>query len=307
MFFVRPARLFAALLALSLTACSGSAATRTPSSVGPQDFAVDRLRAKGVSEPFIDLILSQYKEDQRAKVLDLNLLGFLKKRPPLEPRIPRWELAKVQAYLNANARTFRDAERLFAVPREVIASLLWTETRFGKDTGTFHVASSFFSLAQADYPTLYDQILDKARELNGGNLTPEIEKRIADRAKTRAEWAASELVALQEIHQKKSYDARKLKGSFSGAFGIAQFVPSSYLSWARGKKDVADLFKDGDAILSVANYLHVQGFRRNDTEKQKAALFHYNRDENYVNRILRMGGCLREDRKNKGPGKGRWC
>jgi membrane-bound lytic murein transglycosylase B len=274
-----------------------------------------RLRAKGINEDFLELVVKNYREEERPKVLDLNLLGFLKTRPPQDERVPRWELDRVRKFIFQNRHTFRDAEKRYAVPREVIASLLWVETKYGRDAGTFHVASSFFSIAQADYPTILDAELDRAKTLNGGDLTPEIEAKVADRSRTKADWAANELLALQEIHQRGWKDAVKLKGSFSGAFGMAQFLPSSYISWSRGKKEKANLFEASDSILSVANYLTANGWKKKEDETHKAALFHYNRDVNYVNRILRMGTCLKEEKrpKEKRPEKrqvassGRYC
>lgn len=294
-----------------LAGCSGAPAGGRPiASVAPREHAVARLRAKGINEDFLELIEKTYKEDERARVLELNLLGFLKTRPPQDERVPRWELDRLRKFIYENRRVFRDAEKRYVVPKEVIAALLWTETKFGRDTGTFHVASSFFSLAQADYPTILDQSLDRAKKM-AGDLTPEIERKVADRSAARAEWAANELLSLQEIHRRGWYDAEKLKGSFSGAFGMAQFVPSSYVSWSRGVKGKANLFRAGDAILSVGNYLTSNGWKRKDEESHKAALFHYNRDVNYVNRILRMGDCLLDEKKPKAkrkyPSTGRWC
>ena len=304
-------RLLFLTLFFVLTACSGTGASgRDPSSVGPRDHAVARLRAKGMSEAFIDLILRNYEEKDRARVLDLNLLGFLKVRPEQEERIPRWELDRVRKFLYQNRKVFRDAEKRFPVPREVIASLLWVETKHGKDLGRFHVASAFFSIAQADYPTILDQSLDRAKEI-GGELTPEVEKKVGDRSRAKAEWAANELMALQELHQRGWKDASSLRGSFSGAFGMAQFLPSSYAAWARGRKDKANLFDASDSILSVANYLTANGWKKKEEESHKAALFHYNRDINYVKRILRMGDCLRSEKASRGKRKvamaGRWC
>lgn len=295
-----------------LAGCSGPAPSgRVISSVAPREHAIARLRAKGINADFLDLVVKNYREEERAQVLDLNLLGFLKKRPEQDERVPRWELDRVRKFLYQNRSSFRDAEKRYAVPREVIASLLWVETKYGRDAGTFHVASSFFSIAQADYPTILDQSLDRAKQLNGGDLTPEIEAKVAERSRSKAEWAANELMALQEIHQRGWKDAVTLKGSFSGAFGMSQFLPSSYIAWSRGRKDKANLFDAGDAILSVANYLTANGWKRKEDESHKAALFHYNRDVNYVNRILRMGDCLLEEKKPKAKRKiatsGRYC
>jgi membrane-bound lytic murein transglycosylase B len=281
------------------TACASKTATlngdRAIASSGPMDFAFSKLRDKKVSEDFIDLLAANYQEKDRARVLDLNLLGFLKMRPEQEESIPGWELEKVEKFLQKNKKTFSEVEKKFPVPKEVIASLLWVETKYGRDVGTFHVGSAFLSIAQADFPTIIDQTMETAKKIRS-EITPEIEARIIERSKLKAEWAVGELVALEEVHENGFKNAVTLRGSFSGAFGMAQFLPSSYLSWAKGRKNQPNLFKADDSIYSVANYLSVNGWKKTERESHEAALFHYNRDKNYVNRILRMGDCLKSSK-----------
>jgi membrane-bound lytic murein transglycosylase B len=261
--------------------------------VGPQEFAAQKLLAKGISQSFLDIVEKNYRDDERAKVLELNLLGFLQTAKPRgdEP-IPGWELKRVKKFLRHHRSTFHEAEREFHVPKEVIASLLWVETRHGRDLGHFHVASALFSLVQADYPTLLDGLIDEAKR-----KSPEYDSlmatRIQEHARAKSEWATEELLALQEIHERGWKNAVKLHGSFSGAFGMAQFMPSSYLAWAKSDHTKPNLFKADDSILSVANYLNSNGWQGTNRQAQEGALFHYNRDKAYVAHILRMSDCLR--------------
>jgi membrane-bound lytic murein transglycosylase B len=260
--------------------------------------AISKLREKGVSENFLNLLQDNYRESERAKVLDLNILGFLRSRPAQDERVPAWELKRVEKFLRKYRTAFREAEKKFRVPKEVVASLLWVETKYGRDIGTFHVGSTFLSLMQADYPTIVDQTMDLAKE-RAKDFTREVQDKVIERSKTKAEWAEGELLALQELHQKGYKNAAKLEGSFSGAFGMAQFIPSSYLSWAKGRKKQPNLFHADDSIYSVANYLSENGWQRKDKKAQEEALFHYNRSRDYVNRILRMSDCLRSPAKRK--------
>lgn len=277
-----------------LGSCAPSSAVdRAPSSSQPKEYAAERLRTKGVSEDFVQLLLSNYREEERSKVLDLNLLGFMRSRPITgTEKIPYWELRRVKEFLNAHRKAFKLAEKKYHVSKEVIASLLWVETKFGRDIGTYHVGSAYFSLAQADYPTIVDQTIERARAI--GEVDTMVEQKIIERSKTKSEWAVNELVALEKIHSKSAKDASRLNGSFSGAFGLAQFLPSSYLTWAKGTKGNPNLFRADDAILSVANYLASNGWQKEVREGQEAALFHYNRDRTYVNRILHMSQCIKK-------------
>ncbi len=273
---------------------------RIPSSLGPDQYASQKLLSKGLNQSFVDLILKNYREDQRTKVLELNLLGFLRANQATgEENIPAWELKRVRKFLKNHRKSFKYAEGQFQVQKEVIASLLWVETKHGKDLGTFHVASALMSLVEADYPTLIDQLLDTAHK-KAADYDKLIEGRIQERARIKSDWAAGELLALQEIHQRGWKNAAKLLGSFSGAFGMAQFVPSSYLTWAKSRKKTPNLFKAEDSILSVANYLNSNGWQGTDRRAQEGALFHYNRDKAYVAHILRMSECLKRNLgKNK--------
>ena len=294
-------RFFGLLFSLALVACAASSTAQTsraPSSTGPMSHAISKLREKGVNESFLTLLQDNYRESERARVLDLNILGFLRERPEQDARIPAWELKRVEKFLRKFRTVFREAEKKFRVPKEVVASLLWVETKYGRDIGTFHVGSTYLSLMQADYPTILDQTLDLAKSRTE-DFTREIEEKVIERSKAKAEWAAEELIALQEMHRKGYKDAAKLEGSFSGAMGMAQFLPSSYLTWAKGRRKQPNLFRADDSIYSVANYLSVNGWQRKDKKAQEGALFHYNRSRDYVNRILRMSDCLRSPSKRK--------
>jgi membrane-bound lytic murein transglycosylase B len=290
------------LLAIAslLSACAhaptpNTNASRFVSSVGPIEYAAQKLLAKGLRKDFLELVRRNYREDQREKVLELNVLGFLQSnRATGDEPIPSWELKRVRSFLQNHRRAFSAAELEFHVQKEVIASLLWVETHHGRDLGHFHVASALFSLAQADYPTLFDQLLDQARK-KASDYDRLMEGKIQDRARAKSEWAMTELLALQEIHGRGWKNAEKLQGSFSGAFGMAQFMPSSYLTWAKAKneKKQPNLFRAEDSIMSVANYLSANGWQGKDRVAQEGALFHYNRDKAYVTHILRMSECLR--------------
>ncbi|MGZ3695212.1 MAG: lytic murein transglycosylase [Bdellovibrionota bacterium] len=284
-----------------LGACSAAplSSDRHISSFGPAEYASEKLRTAGINEDFLQLLLSNYREDQRAKVLDLNLLGFLRSSTATgDEKIPGWELAKVEKFLKAHRKEFSYVEKNYPVPKEVIASLLWVETKHGKDVGTYHVGSALLSLVEADFPTILDQTLDSARK-KCSEYTPVIEAKIVERSHSKSTWAVSEIIALQEVHRRGLKDVTKLHGSFSGAFGMAQFLPSSYLTWAKGNKKEPNLFKADDSILSVANYLSSNGWTAKDKTTQEAALFHYNRDKAYVTRILKMSNCLKKTHRSK--------
>lgn len=262
----------------------------------PKAFAIEKMKKEGISDSFIQIVLESYQEADRDRILELNLLGFVMKAD-YSAHYSKKAIHKCREFLRRNRSVLRSAERRYHVEREAITALLWVETKHGKTTGKFPVASVYFNLLQADHPDLFAQT--RARGLQLGVPLPEdYESRIQQRAAEKSAWALQELKALETIHDSNSKDAQTLKGSFSGAFGYSQFIPSSYQRWAQSTKKgrSPDLFKVEDAIVSVAHYLMSNGWKPNDVEAQRAALFHYNRSQGYGEVILRIASELKQQR-----------
>ena len=98
--------------------------------------------------------------------------------------------------------------------------------------------------------------------------------------------------ALSQMYKRDKNLVKGLKGSFSGAFGMSQFLPSSYVALATPLKkgQVPDLAKPGDAIASVAHYLKVNGWKKAQKRSHKRALMRYNNSEDYAEAILSLAG-----------------
>ncbi len=120
----------------------------------------------------------------------------------------------------------------YGVPIEVIVAIIGVETVYGRHTGNFETLSALATLA-FDYPP-------------------------------RAELFRRELEALFLLAREQGRDPASYSGSYAGALGYPQFLPSSVRSYA------VDFDADGhidfdagpaDAIGSVANYLHVHGWQ----------------------------------------------
>lgn len=285
------------ILSFLLFSCSHSDLARNPSSeLSPIDFAAKKILATGLPADFVKELQEYYVQDEREKVLELNILGFMRataKNGNLDPRIPEGELKRVRKFLREHKSEFSQVERKYKVPKEVIASLLWVETKYGRDIGSFHIPSVFFSLVQADHPAILQNTVAVAKT-KVDEFSPELAEKIKNRSLKKSIWALEELKALEQMRNLK--DLKTLKGSFAGAFGMAQFLPSSYLSWAKTKRKKANLFRTDDSIQSVANYLKSNGWIEDSPATHESALFHYNRDKDYVSRILRMSDCLRKKR-----------
>ena len=171
----------------------------------------------------------------------------------------------------------------------MIASLLWIETRHGQNQGSFHVASSYVHLLQADRADVLTYLQTKAVDYNS-KVTKKQRKEIKKRTKTKGEWALKELHAVEKIYKRDGKLAMNLRGSFSGAFGLPQFLPSSYNEYARAskKKKIPNLYKSSDAIYSVGYYLKRHGWRAPKNKTHLKALMKYNNSHDYAEAILKL-------------------
>jgi membrane-bound lytic murein transglycosylase B len=192
---------------------------------------------------------------------------------------------KARRFKNKWRTTFRRAARKHGVDPEVILGILLVETQFGRIKGNYPVVAVFGSI-----------YVDTSRMLQDPRQRRTFSSAMVERIQRKRAWAFAELEALLLI--KKAHPEVKLaslKGSYAGAFGMCQFLPSSYQRWAvsaHGKR-AADLNWPPDAIYSVANYLRKNGYRKNrPLHARKRAIWHYNNSDVYVDTVLAVKDAL---------------
>lgn len=251
-----------------------------------------RLRNNGFPDKFIKQLLRNYDDSKRDQVVKLNVMGFLLS-PDYSGHISNDGVKQCREFIKKHSKTFAKAEKLFGVKKEVIAALLWVETRLGENRGSYHVASVYLSLLQGEQPEMTKMLLADL-EKKKPNPPKAMIAKTKSRAKIKGRWAIGELWALYKMNKKNPKTVAELKGSYSGAFGYSQFLPSSYVRWAKAanSKKSADLYNPDDAIMSVAHYLSRNGYKRAKPKTYKKALFHYNRSDDYVETILKLADNL---------------
>lgn len=169
------------------------------------------------------------------------------------------------------------ARKRYKVDPEVIVGILLVETNLGLYKGEHPLLSVFSSI-----------FVDSRHLLKSGrfNDDPAMRKRL----EKKNAWALQELKALLQMGRRFHFDLYKLKGSYAGAFGLPQFLPSSYVKWAvsshgRGKRP--NLYYEPDAIHSVANFLRAHGYRVGAAKRQrKRAVWFYNNSDVYVDTVF---------------------
>ena len=170
--------------------------------------------------------------------------------PAKDPSVRNWQVyrermvdpvrieAGVQFWLR-NAKTLERAERETGVPASVIVGILGVETIYGKHMGKYRVLDALATLA-FDFPASHPK------------------------APARAAYFLQELESFLVWCQATGRDPLTVRGSYAGAMGMAQFMPSSWQKYAvdfdaDGRVDLFDNSKD--AIGSIANYLAAFGWK----------------------------------------------
>ena len=189
-------------------------------------------------------------------------------------------------YRSKHAVSMQAARTKFGVDPNVITAIILVETKFGKYVGTRSIINTLSTMAALTEPEpreyLWTQLPQKRRyERN----------QYDQKADRKASWAYKELKAFLTYTTQHQMDPVSIKGSYAGALGIAQFMPSNILAYGRdGDGDGRiDLFEDADAIFSIASYLKHSGWEPGiDREKAYKVVYHYNHSKYYVNTILKI-------------------
>lgn len=250
------------------------------------------LKKMNLRKSFIKEALESYQEETWERTLKLNLLGFL--QPPQHMhRVDAQSVRETSRFLDAHRKSFQKAEKKYKVPSSVVSALLWIETRHGDDRGSFHIVSVYLHLLQSNRPLIRQHMTKLAAELNSKSKAysePEIRKIMVDRSAKKRQWAREQIYALHSIFKKKQLDLKTLKGSFAGAFGISQFIPSSYRDYAKSAQPskAPDLYDSADAIMSVSNYLSRHGWHQKGSSAKVSALMKYNNSRDYAESILEI-------------------
>ena len=141
-------------------------------------------------------------------------------------------------FWQANAALLARAEQTYGVPPEIVVGIIGVETVYGRQTGTFRVIDALATLA-FDFPAGHP------------------------RAATRQAFFRDELEQFLSLMNRSGGDALNVRGSYAGAIGMPQFMPSSIVKHAvdfdeDGKIDLTNSV--ADVIGSVANYFKAFGW-----------------------------------------------
>lgn len=140
--------------------------------------------------------------------------------------------ARGRKFVQRHQKLLQRAEQTYGVPAQIIAAIIGVETYYGRQKGGYRVLDALATLAASDY--------------------------------RRNDFFRKELRAFLIISREEGQDPREAVGSYAGAIGIPQFIPTSFQHYAvdfddDGRRDL--VHNVADAIGSVGNYLAVHGWQ----------------------------------------------
>ena len=194
---------------------------------------IDAAVAEGVDADWAKTVVGAAERKQ--SILDAIARPAEKTKPWHEYReifITDKRIAGGVAFAQEHAATLADVSSRTGVPAEVIVAIIGVETFYGRITGSYRVVDALATLA-FDYPK-------------------------------RSPFFTSELENFLVLAYESGKDPLLLKGSYAGAMGFGQFMPSSYRAYARDYDGdgIADIWDNpNDAIYSVANYFVEHGWQ----------------------------------------------
>jgi membrane-bound lytic murein transglycosylase B len=198
-----------------------------------------KARAKGVSDATFDRAIAGLTFNPRVAALDRGNLPVADNAPipDFEPyrrkHIDASKIARGRAVYSANRALLTGIERDTGVPESIMVAIFGHETNYGTITGDFDLLRSLATLAYEG---------------------------------RRRELFEPELLAVMQMMQ-RGIPRERLVGSYAGAFGYPQFLPTVYL------RDARDADGDGqpniwssqaDALASIANYFVRAGWRKGE-------------------------------------------
>lgn len=149
--------------------------------------------------------------------------------------VNEWRITHGVEFWKKYAKVLDDAEKKFGVPASIIVATIGIETRYGQRTGDYRVMDSLTNLAFSD--------------------------------SRRAGFFRKELTEFLLLTREQKLEPLKIMGSYAGAIGQPQFMPSSYRHYAvnfsgSGKTDL--MHDEVDVIGSIANYYRLHGYALNE-------------------------------------------
>ncbi len=187
---------------------------------------------RGYPKPLLDKVFASLSFHPRAVVADKGQPEFVETLDTYLPkRVNKARIDMARKMYQEHRSELAQVEKKYGVPARFIVSLWGLESAFGRITGNFSVPSALATMA-------YDG--------------------------RREEFFKQEFFLALDILAQGHIELEQMKGSWAGAMGHTQFMPSSFMKYAQdgdgdGHKDIWT--NRSDAFASIANYLKTEGWQ----------------------------------------------
>jgi membrane-bound lytic murein transglycosylase B len=246
-------RLISRLLVL-LLACAGAAASAQPATAPAPDaalreaFIVEAGGKYGLGRSEVEAWLDQsvYKQG----IVDAMSRPAEAVKPWKDYRpifISERRIREGQAFMARHREQLQPVAESTGVPAEMITAIIGVETSYGGNTGSYRVLDALYTLG------FFYPVSGKPDQV--------------EREAMRGRFFRDELMQVMLLAKEEQLDLPALKGSYAGAMGYGQFMPSSYRAYARdgdgdGRRDLFGSLPD--VFASVANYFVAHGWQKGE-------------------------------------------
>ena len=207
-----------------------------------REFKIPALRA-GISVETFDLAFDQLKLNETVLKLDTSQPEFSRAIwTYIDNATANNRIAKGKAILKKHRNLFDEVSKAYKIPPEIIIAIWAMESDFGGNYGSMNIIRSLATLAY------------------GGE---------------RKKFAIKELLSALRIMQQEKLQPKDMVGSWAGAIGHPQFMPSSFEKYAvdfnfDGKRDLWHSLDD--AFASIAHYMQAAGWKENESWGREVVL-----------------------------------
>lgn len=282
------------VLAFSLLIVGYLLLTETRASVKPDNGAFSSVKKQLITDGFDPAKINRlYSRPQVFFEADGVTLLFTYKEAQVDygQFTNNWSIRKAKQYMQQYKDDLVRTEKAFGVDKKIITAIMLVETGLGAWVGTRSTLNTLSTLAALMDPEVRDRFWD---------LIPDSKKisrkKFEKRAAFRSKWAYEELKAFLKYTNREGFDPASIPGSFAGAVGVAQFMPTNILAYGKdGNNDgTVDMLNHADSMASIANFLKSHGWRPGQSRKKaEKIIHHYNHSSYYVNTILQIATRLK--------------
>ena len=174
--------------------------------------------------------------------------------------MPRFKLNET-VERTSGEKSLAKITREFEIDPLIVVAIVGVETNYGQKTKEFSVMNSLYTQAK--------------------NMPK------------RSKWATKEIAEFLVFCSQNNIDPFSVEGSYAGAFGYGQFIPSSYNAYAIDGNDdgVRKPYDWSDVFASIGNYLIKNGYPQTDPSNQEKvykSVYAYNHADNYVKAVIEL-------------------